>query len=168
MTSRDTGSGSVLEATVISTFEKKGFKVVMHSEWKKNVEIYGKELLLKNVPYPTIYDHNGKTEFLLLSEKFKKEIRIECKWQQTSGSVDEKLPYLYLSAIEKMPEEEIIILYGGAGWKSGAIPWLKRAVIEKKYVVDKNSEKIIKVFTIDEFLTWANNTFKKPKSPKVF
>jgi hypothetical protein len=30
---------------------------------------------------------------------------IECKWQQVSGSVDEKLPYLYLNCIEAMPEK---------------------------------------------------------------
>jgi hypothetical protein len=42
-------------------------------------------------------------------------VRIECKWQQSAGSVDEKLPYLYLNAIESMPEDHVIIVYGGGG-----------------------------------------------------
>src|SRR5690606_13047129 len=106
-----------------------------YSIWAKNPSFFGKELLLKHIPYDTIYNHKGRTEFLALSEKFNKKIRIECKWQQTSGSVDEKLPYLYLSAIEKMTEDEVIILYGGTGFKPGAIQWLKDSVLGRKYII---------------------------------
>jgi hypothetical protein len=157
---RNTTSGSVLEATVISTFSRKNFEIASYTVWSRNQNKFGKELLLTNVPYETIYNHKGRTEFLAISEKFNKKIRIECKWQQTSGSVDEKLPYLYLSAIEKMTEDEIIILHGGSGFKPGAIQWLKDAVSTKKYIVDPNYNRKIHVFTIDEFLTWANNTFR--------
>jgi len=59
------------------------------------------------------------------------QIRIECKWQQVKGSVDEKLPYLYLNTIEAMPENTIMILIDGAGWKTGAVKWLKDAVQQK-------------------------------------
>ena len=137
----------------------KGFAIINYREWQKDKTKYGNELLLKNVPFKTIYRHKGNTEFLLLSSKYNLEIRIECKWQQVAGSVDEKLPYLYLNTIEAMPEKDIMILIDGDGWKEGAIEWLKSAVSIKKYTTKENDNKNIKVFLLKEFFTWANNTF---------
>ncbi len=111
----------MLESTVRSVLQRHGFETVAHSDYRKKPERYGKELLLTNMPYDTIYNHKGKTEFLLLSEKYQLTTRIECKWQQSNGSVDEKLPYLYLNCIETMPEKDIIIVIDGDGWKKGAI-----------------------------------------------
>jgi hypothetical protein len=116
-------------------------------------------LLLKNVPFETIYKHKGNTEFLLLSKKHKLKIRIECKWQQSAGSVDEKLPYLYLNSIEAMPEKDIMILIDGDGFKQGAKEWLRAAVRDKKYSTSENDDKNIMVFSLSQFFTWANNTF---------
>jgi hypothetical protein len=94
-----------LESTVIGTLNSKGFLSVPYREWQKNPTQFGSELLLRNVPFVTIYGHPGKSEFVLLSERYGLRIRIECKWQQSSGSVDEKFPYLYLNCIEQMPEK---------------------------------------------------------------
>lgn len=131
----------------------------MYRVWEKNPEKYGEELLLKNVPFETIYGHKGNTEFLLISEKYKLRIRIECKWQQSAGSVDEKLPYLYLNTIEAMPEKDIMILIDGEGFKAGAKTWLKTAVKGKLYTTENNNDKNIMVFTLADFFTWANKTF---------
>jgi hypothetical protein len=102
--------GHILESTVESTFREKSFEVLMFRKWQKKPEQHGKELLLKNCPFTNIYHQPGNTEFLLKSEKYNCEIRIECKWQQSSGSVDEKFPYLYLNCIEAMPEKHIVIV----------------------------------------------------------
>jgi hypothetical protein len=80
----------------------------------------------QRAPYTTLYGSEGTTEFMIRAEnaehtpEFPIEnapgqlvCRIECKWQQTAGSVDEKFPYLYLSCVEAMPEKNIIILHGG-------------------------------------------------------
>ena len=88
-------TGNQLEVAVQTVLLNKGFEIEMYRVWNKKPENYGKELLLKNVPFETIYGHRGNTEFLLISEKYNLRIRIECKWQQSAGSVDEKLPYLY-------------------------------------------------------------------------
>lgn len=154
-------SGNQLEEAVRSVLTKKGFAHIKYREWKKNPDNYGKELLLENVPFTTVYEHKGNTEFLLISEKYNLRIRIECKWQQVSGSVDEKLPYLYLNTIEAMPEKSIMILIDGSGWKAGAIKWLKDAINNKKYTNDENRDKEIFVFNLTEFFTWANKTFNK-------
>ncbi len=124
-------TGNQLEVAVKTVLTGKGFELINYRVWDKNKEKYGEELLLENVPFTTIYNHKGNTEFLLISKRFNLQIRIECKWQQVKGSVDEKLPYLYLNTIEAMPENTIMILIDGAGWKTGAVKWLKDAVQQK-------------------------------------
>ena len=59
-----------------------------------------------------------------------------------------------------MPENTIIIIIDGQGWKQGAIKWLKDAVALKKYSNETNSSKQIHVLNLTEFFTWANNTFQ--------
>lgn len=152
-------TGSVLEGTVKSILLTKGFELVKYRDWEKNKAAFGDELLLMNVPFTTVYGHKGNTEFLLRSKKHNLEIRIECKWQQTAGSVDEKLPYLYLNCIEAMPENNIMILIDGKGWKDGAKKWLNDAVNKKLYTTEKSANKQITVFDITGFITWANRTF---------
>lgn len=159
-TKRTTSSGPTLERTVKAVCQEKGFEIVKYRDWEANRDEYGKELLLTHVPYNTIYKHPGKTEFLLKSERYKLEIRIECKWQQVAGSVDEKLPYLYLNSIEAMPEKHIVVVIDGKGWKTGAIPWLKEAAANKKYTNKSTSKKKIEILSLAEFITWANNILR--------
>ncbi len=152
-------TGNQLEIAVQTVLLNKGFEIEMYRKWQKKPENYGKELLLKNVPFETIYGHRGNTEFLLMSEKYDLRIRIECKWQQSAGSVDEKLPYLYLNTIEAMPEKDIMILIDGDGFKKGAKTWLKNAVKQKLYTNETNNDTNVMVFSLADFFTWANNTF---------
>lgn len=153
-------SGNTLEKTVVGTLTSIGFEFVKYRDYLKKKELYGKELLLYNVPFTTIYNHQGNTEFLLLSEKYRLEIRIECKWQQSSGSVDEKYPYLYLNCIEAMPEKNIIILIDGGGAKIGALEWLKYAAQNKLYTTEQNKDKNVMVMNLSEFLIWVNKIFR--------
>jgi ATP:corrinoid adenosyltransferase len=154
-------TGNQLETAVKTVLVGKGFQLVYYRDWQKNPNKYGEELLLENVPFTTIYGHRGNTEFLLISRKYGLKMRIECKWQQVSGSVDEKLPYLYLNSIEAMPELSVMILIDGAGWKAGAIQWLKDAVKQKRYTNEQNITKEILIFNLTEFFTWANETFNR-------
>ena len=152
-------SGSVLERMIREVMASKGFEVVPYSQYTKRPERYGTELLLQNVPYTTIYGHDSKTEFLLVSADYDLRVRIECKWQQSAGSVDEKYPYVYLNAVEAMPEKDIFIVLGGAGAKKGAVEWLKQAAQGRRYRAEA-AEKNIRVMSIDEFVAWANRTFR--------
>ncbi|MHB9291449.1 hypothetical protein Holit_00525 [Hollandina sp. SP2] len=146
-----------------STFKAKGFEIAMFREWERRKEAYSEDLLLKHCPFKNIYNHDGYTEFLLYSKTYqgpKGAIRIECKWQQSSGSVDEKFPYLYLNFIEAMPEKELVIIVDGNGARSGAVSWLKNAAKYKKYTSGVNEDKEVRVFSLTEFIQWANNTFR--------
>lgn len=150
-------TGNTLENTVVGVLSSKGLQLVYYREYQKHPELHGGELLLRNVPYMTIYGHPGNTEFLIRSSRYNLEVRIECKWQQVPGSVDEKFPYLYLNCIEAMPERDIIIILGGGGAKAGAITWLRNTSILSKYTTETKN---IHVFTIDQFIRWANNTLR--------
>ena len=158
---RSTASGSTLEGTVKSVFAGKGFEVIPYSKWFGDKSNYGGELLLTNAPYTSIYNHKAKTEFLLISEKKNLKIRIECKWQQVAGSVDEKFPYLYLNIIEAIPENYMIVIIEGDGFKPGAIEWFKKAIVEKKYTGEITKDKNISVMSLKQFITWANTTFRR-------
>lgn len=123
-----------------------------------NPSNYGGELLLKNVPYEGIYKHASTTEFVLMSKTYNLNIRIECKWQQVSGSTDEKLPYLFLNCSEKMVEPHIIILLDGGGSKTRAIGWLRDAC--EKFNLTNASKRRIDLMDMTDFVRWANTVFK--------
>jgi hypothetical protein len=152
-------SGKELEATVREALTTQGFTSVKYSKWTKNKEKYGKELLLEHVPFKSIYHHKGFTEFLLKSEKHGLNIRIECKWQTAKGSVDEKLPYLYLNCVKAMPEKTVMVVIDGPGWKDGAIEWLK-----KKAQQNQNTDKTVLVFSVKELKEWIDGNFSSEKS----
>ena len=143
-------TGNVLESMVENIFTTHGFTVMSHAEYLRQGSPRDGDYLIKNVPYLSIYGHNGKTEFLALSASRGLEIRLECKWQQVSGSVDEKFPYLFENC-KIMPEPQVIILLDGGGYKTGARQWLERAAA-------MCTVKDIQVMDLSGFLRWANAT----------
>ncbi|HMP41785.1 MAG TPA: hypothetical protein PKA05_15505 [Roseiflexaceae bacterium] len=72
-------------------------------------------------------------------------LAIEVKWQQSTGSVDEKFPYLILNIQQRYPCPAIVIADGG-GQRPGALQWLR----------DQASDNVLGVFSLAEFLAWAN------------
>ena len=153
-------SGNTLEQTIIATLSSKGFAVLQYRDWQRAPQKYGSELLLRNVPYRSIYGHAAKTEFVVRSERYQLNVRVECKWQQSSGSVDEKFPYLYINCLEGMPEDHVIIVLDGGGAKPGSVEWLRHACANKLYMSPSAQHKRIDVMSLSEFLIWANKTFR--------
>ncbi|TCL76901.1 hypothetical protein EDC14_1001186 [Hydrogenispora ethanolica] len=152
--------GRTLEQVVIATLQQKGFQVLPYAKYQGTLlEGVADDLLLTNVPFENIYGQQSKTEFKLVSRRWG-EYRIECKWQQSAGSVDEKFPYLYLNCIEKMPEANIILIVDGQGARPGAVEWLRRAARERLYQDGLRQPKNIQVFSMAEFVIWANKTFR--------
>ena len=151
--------GNILEQQVRQAFASHGFRELTFPEYEKLVSgatlpgVPLPDVLVRRVPYTSIYGHRGVTEFLAVSPSRSLAVRIECKWQQSQGSVDEKFPYLYLNCIQAMPEEEIILLIDGNGYKPGALAWLKQAAASQ-------DAKVIHVFNLVEFLVWANKRLR--------
>lgn len=151
-------SGKVLESIVESSLIAKGLQVINYKQWIKDKESWGQEVLIKHVPYDSIYKHSSKTEFLVMSKEFNVCTRIECKWQQASGSVDEKFPFLFLNCAEMMTEPHVIILLDGGGAKKGAVDWLTQACL--KFNEDLSHERRIDLMNSTQFLQWVNSAFK--------
>ena len=88
--------GNILEQQVRQAFASHGFREVSFAEYEKIASgstlpgVPVPDLLVRRVPYQSIYGHRGVTEFLAVSASRGLAIRIECKWQQSQGSVDAK------------------------------------------------------------------------------
>lgn len=152
--------GRVLESTVVSVFTAHGLREVPYRKWNKSPQAFGDEVLIRGMPYKSIYGHDGKTEFLAISKRLNMKVRIECKWQQSSGSVDEKFPYLYLNCVYAMPEDHIIIIIDGGGAKEAAVRWLRKAAEERQLTDITNSHKRIQVLSLTEFIVWGNTALR--------
>jgi hypothetical protein len=95
-----------------------------------------------------IYGTDIYTDFFIMgTPKIPSGLIIECKWQQTNGSVDEKLPYVNLNIQTCYPAPTIVLIDGG-GMKPGAIAWLKAQV-----GINQN---LLAVHTLSSFVAWAN------------
>ena len=118
--------------------------VPTHRWSQRTDELLLDNVLFKNVPYESIYGTKCRSEFLLRYRG--RDIRIECKYQESAGSVDEKLPYLMMNFTQKVDEEETIIITHGEGFRAGAINWLRETCKDTK----------CKVFTLLEFTFYLN------------
>jgi hypothetical protein len=116
-----------------------------------NRKTIGGKQYIKQLPVgDTIYDTVRKCDFLIINRaKFPNDLIIECKWQQSSGSVDEKYPFLYFNIIKTgVPT---VVLMDGGGYKPAAMAWLKDQV--------SKTGALIGVWTMAEFQTQVNNGF---------
>lgn len=96
----------------------------------------------------SIYGTKLISDFMLYHpEKHPDKLIIECKWQQSSGSVDEKYPYNVLN-IQQMYPCPAIILLDGEGYKTGAAEWLRKQV---------DGKKLLAVLSMVQFQIWVNN-----------
>jgi len=130
-----------------------GYAEIHHhkSQLFANRQIIGGKQYAIQVPCGTsIYETQRKCDFLIINKaKFPDGLIIECKWQQSEGSVDEKYPFAVLNIIKiGVPT---IILIDGNGYKQKALEWLKAQVNPGKALVG--------VHTMSEFQTIVNNKF---------
>jgi hypothetical protein len=146
--------GKWLEDIVEREFFQRGFLVRDYCDDQDNTDLFSPNRLVRNVPYTSIYGCSARSEFLIVSDVMMRRVRIECRMQASSGSVDEKMPYLLLNAKEAMPENEVMLLLGGDGARAKAVDWLRR---QARAVANKQ----IHVLTINEFPNWARE-FVKP------
>jgi hypothetical protein len=82
-------------------------------------------------------------------DKFPEGLIIECKWQQSAGSVDEKYPFTLFNIIKiGVPT---IILLDGNGYKKTAMKWLKDQVSPQRALIG--------VYNMAEFQALVNKGY---------
>ncbi len=145
-------SGSKLENRVENYItEQLNVPAKYRSRTKKREDI-----LLKSVPYKNIYGSDRcRSEFVLC--KNGRKIRIECKAQYSKGSVDEKLPYLYMNFLKSIDEKEAVVVLDGEGFKAGAKDWLREKCKDTK----------INVMSVDEFQAWIQEGIPVKKYSRI-
>lgn len=78
-----------------------------------------------------IYDKRRRVDFILYHpQRWPDCLVIQCKWQASSGSVEEKYPFEMLSI--QLSEFKTIIVLDGGGYSVGAKRWLKSQASENK------------------------------------
>lgn len=94
-----------------------------------------------------IYGTPIKVDFMLdRAPGFPTGLIIESKWQESSGSADEKYPYL-VETIRFCFPCPAIVLADGDGARPGAIRWLR---------AQADGSKLFAVFSLKELVTWCN------------
>jgi hypothetical protein len=96
----------------------------------------------------SIYGTPLRCDFLVSGIKgYEGGLIIESKWQSSSGSADEKYPYLVKNIVERYSHPAILVI-GGGGMRPGAMDWLRQQA---------NAQKLIAVYSFEEFMLWAMN-----------
>lgn len=115
------------------------------------------------------------TEFVLVTRDIKptiefpnvitgqeNRIRVECKYQNTSGTTEHKLLHSYLDLQYGAPEPNVILLVDGKGFTEKMVAFI-REVCEENTIVwtkgIKQSKKSVVFMNIAEFIDWANRAF---------
>lgn len=152
-------NGKIFEQQCLPLFIEHGFVVYKNKDYQdivnRNLQL-PKKYVVCGYPFISIYGHKGKTEFVIVDGN--RRIRVEDKYQAAPGSVDEKFPYMYLNAVEAYPENEIILVVDGEGYKPEARQWLINAV-KNNYLNYKEKGKDIKVMKMIEFTNWFNRNW---------
>ncbi len=98
----------------------------------------------------SIYGTKVRADFLVLNkDKFPDGLVVECKWQQSRGSVDIKYPFNVFN-IAKLGIPTIILIDGN-GYSKKSFAWLKDQAHPQKALIG--------VYTMSEFQVEVNKGF---------
>lgn len=126
-------SGSNLESFVENILKKYNYLEFSSSDKRYFInckdELGGRWYVRQAYIGKSIYDTDRLCDFLIFDEGgYKDFLVIECKWQSSPGSVDEKYPFLVYNIMKS--KIETIILLDGGGYKEGAKKWLYKVAKE--------------------------------------
>lgn len=146
-------TGNRLEAFVEQALKEKGYTEFWNHKEQLflNRESVGGKQYGKHINVgETIYGTKRLADiFILNKDLFPDGLIIECKWQQSGGSVDEKYQFLLYNIIKTgVPT---VVLLDGDGYKASAKEWLK---------LQANPERsLIGVWSMSEFHRKVNDGF---------
>ncbi len=120
-------AGRRLEAWVDDILDERKYKKVIQREFAVRKQHGNPIYATQCVVGKDIYGKNRRVDAILFHpELFPKCLVLQCKWQASGGSVDQKYPFEVLSIKES--ELETIIVLDGGGYSEGARDWLLKQV----------------------------------------
>lgn len=149
-------SGREIESLFQRLMTERGFHVVDGAADQSALgDFFSANLLIKNAPYTNIYGSISRSEFVIDSRMVGRRIRVECRNQDVSGSVDEKLPYLFMNMRNNVPETEILFLLTGDGCRNGAVEWLKGACTRQNTLKNGITKNMAVLRGMEEARIWV-------------
>lgn len=134
--SRNTGTGAVLEAMILPALERGGYEVQ-------------KQAVIGRRP------GGGAHNVDAIARKAGDAILVSLKWQQTSGTAEQKVPFEVMclaDAVKASHGTRAYLVLGGDGWKlreyftSGAL---------SEHLIHAST---VRVVTLEAFIRLANNS----------
>lgn len=142
-------SRRLLEEDIIRTAKMLGIHICRHESAKDALDMFANIRLIQNVPFTNVWGYEGRSEFVLQSQIPARSIRIECKYQNGSGSTDDKLVKTVVELQTTIPEDESILVIDGIGWDKRKIQKVKEWAANGKF-----GPKALAVMSATEFKPW--------------
>jgi hypothetical protein len=95
---------------------------VVHNFEHRGITVYREVYLGK-----TIIGKNRRLDILIVEEHSRVAMGLECKYQDTLGTADEKIPYA-LSDLQHL-DMPVCLVYAGKGWSSGILHMLRASPV---------------------------------------
>jgi hypothetical protein len=157
--SRRTGGKSALLEQCVESLQMVGFQIYQSNARFQRASVVPARYVIRNYPHPSVYGTPGKKEALIvapnglgyfaLEEDGSAQVILEAKWQEASGSVDEKFPYIWEAFIRSPVRNWVIVLDGrywrtgrgkaAVGWRRALAPWpegRRLHVLDRKGFID--------------------------------
>lgn len=139
-------TGTSLESFIEHLLTTNGYAHVPHHRFEAAKSLAQPIYAKQKAVGQSIYNTTLKADFILYHPtRHPNGLIIECKWQQSGGTTDEKYPYFVLNIQQKYPCKTIVLLDGG-GYRVAAKDWLKGQV----------GNNLQHVFSMAEFQAWVN------------
>ena len=135
MAKRNTSTGGVLEAMILPALDRGGYQYTVQQNIGKRIGAW-----------PHFVD--------VVASKDGKEILVSMKWQQVSGTAEQKVPFeiiCLLDAVNLGPYGKAYLVLGGEGWKLR--DYFCGGELEK-YIAYKGK---VEVLTLEGFVAKANS-----------
>lgn len=146
-------SGNLLASFLTNILVQKGYvEFWNHKEqlFQNRKSVGGKQFAKEVNVGDSIYGTKVRADFLVLNkDKFPDGLVVECKWQQSRGSVDIKYPFNVFN-IAKLGIPTIILIDGN-GYSKKSFAWLKDQAHPQKALIG--------VYTMSEFQVEVNKGF---------
>lgn len=113
--------------------------------------------LIKNYPYHTLFGTPGRREWFLESPEWTGQL--ECKFQNSGGSVDEKMVYL-VETLRRSDIRALALVYAGNYWSNESrgkaiVEWLQREATAIRHQYQKE----LLVLNMTGFFHWVKRMF---------
>jgi len=175
---RNTSRAAGILENMVNNLRSHGFTIFTYPKWRSLPENeLPDDYVVRNWPHDALYGTPGKKEALIVTQRsnpngveyIKKEnitrIILEAKYQDGSGSVDEKFPYIWEAfLISDIPNW--ILLYAGKFWHDtlrgkAAVKWIKdRNANPKIGEDDLLHDKTLYILNEEEFSDMIKETWR--------